>query len=293
MPRLSFQAAVVSPSNQIYILDALPAEEASAGRRTHVDVLDGVLAQDLDGFAETRRQVHLIECGTAIAFRRALSRIEADCHAGARPLLFIHGHGDKNAGLQLASGEWIGWTAYREALAAVTQTAGGELTVIAAFCQSMTIVSRLPTGGRLPFAFYYGYDGSVSTGAIQDETAALYGAFLRDGGRTVPKTLPRLRSHSEYDHVAEVLTQLCTLWLPPDTVAPGSPRLSKRSLWRRVEEQLRAEGQRLHRVGTVVNTALYDDALLDSVVGTYMHNTDRRRCVIDAMRHWRDSAKAA
>jgi len=285
---LSFPRSVVSPSNRFYILNGLPEREAQAGGRTRDDMLDGILAQAPASYAETRAQVQHIACPDPAAFHAAISRIQADAHAGARPLVFVHGHGDSEKGLQLASGAFIGWPAYLEALNAVTLAAAGELTVIAAFCQSMAIVPLLPSTAPLPFAFYYGYDHEVSAGTVEDETAALYQAFLKDGGQSVGSLPATLKSHSEYDHVAPALAQLCALWAAPAVVAQAVPALSKRSVRRHVEARLIANGERPQRVGETVKAAFRSEAVLEQVVAQFMHDTERRQQVIGGLLRWRD-----
>lgn len=288
LPHLTHDRAVVSPSNRFYILDGLPKSEASASLRTNDDVLDAVMAQGLESFQETRAQVCRLACPDPAAFDAAIVRIRADAEAGARPLMFIHGHGDKDAGLQLASGASIPWSDYLKALESITRAACGELTVIAAFCHSMAIIPLLPTVGRLPFAFYYGYDHIASAGQVQDETAMLYSSFLKDGGQTASNASTALKCYDEYDHIAPALAQFCALGSAPVAAVEAFAKLSKRGLRRNLEERLLAEGQRPRGVGKTINTVLRSDALVEKLVAEFMYDTERRRRLIRDVHRWRD-----
>ena len=288
LPHMTYFRSRCSPCNRIYILDGLPKGEGSASRRTTEDVLDEVFSQDPESFTVAHSHVQRLDCHDRAAYDAAMVTIRKDSEAGARPLIFIHGHGDEDSGLQLASGESVPWSIYLEQLESITLAAAGELTVIAAFCHSMAIIPSLPAVGRLPFAFYYGYDNVVSAGQAQDETAMLNRALLRDGGKSAANSSASLRCYSEYDHIDLVLAAFSVMTGVPTTGIRAFPDLTKRKLLREMEPHFSALGLPRHETRKLLSNALQSNALVEVIFAIFMHDTERRQRMICDLTRWRD-----
>lgn len=199
-------------------------------------------------------------------------------------MIFIHGHGEEEAGLQLASGTYVPWSAYLEALGSVTRASRGELTVVAAFCHSMSPIRMLPNTGRLPFAFYYGYDSTITAGEVHDETSRLYSGFLRNGGRTGPDKPTSLKLYSEYDHISQHMLAFVSLYGGLVHGEKAHPTISIRKAIRGVEESW--PGAKLGGVRKFIKEAIKSRELVATVLEKLMYNTERRRRLIGEVRGW-------
>lgn len=204
-------------------------------------------------------------------------------------MIFIHGHGEEEAGLQLASGSYVPWSAYLEALGSVTRASRGELTVVAAFCHSMSPIKILPNTGRLPFAFYYGYDGTITAGEVHDETSRLYRGFLRDGGRTGPDTPTSLKLYSEYDHISQLMRDFVSLYGGLAHDERAYPTLSIRKAISGVEESW--PGATLGGTRRFIKEAIQTKELVATVLDKLMYDTERRRRLIGEIHGWREQAQ--
>lgn len=288
--KIQYSRSQCTSCDRFYILDALPEAEASAGTKTRENIIDGVLAQNVESYGEARDLVRRIDCPDVAAFDAAIALVRKDAEEGGRPMLFIHGHGEEKAGLQLASGVYVSWSAYLAALGSITLASGGELTVVAAFCHSMAPITLLPRTGRLPFAFYYGYDNTITAGEVHDETSRLYSGFLRDGGRTKPD-MPTLKSHSEYDHIDGVLIQFLSLYGLLEHAERAIPILSIRKAVRSVEETWPEQGVPLGGVGRDIKKVIMSEELVASTLGKFMYDTERRSRLIGEVYRWREQAQ--
>lgn len=281
----SYSRSQCTPCTAFYILNALPKAEASAGKKTWNDVLDGLLAQDGIDNDRARTLVTLLECADRAAFNAAIARIKKEARAGNRPMIFVHGHGEEKSGLQLASGTYVPWSAYLEALGSVMRASHGELTVIAAFCHSMSPIKTLPSTGRLPFAFYYGYDGTITAGEVDDETSQLYKGFLRDGGKAGPLEPTSLKSYSEYDHITPVMHQFKRFYGGSVHGEGAYPTLSIRQTIRKVEEFW--PGMTLGGTSSIIKEVIQTRELVATMLDKFMYNTARRRRLIAEILDWK------
>lgn len=272
----------VSLVNRIYILDCLPEEESTSVRADQAGMLDNILTLREFNLEDSRAALSVHACRDRERLICALGQIREDARGGARPLVFIHAHGHRQHGLGVASGEYLGWVEYLIQLEAIVQVSSGELTVVASFCYSMAAVSQWEKKGRLPYAFYYGYDHEVTAGTIQDESQALYQSFFMNGGRDALLGSPSLRCHSEYDHALPALASTCLLAVAPEKLAGIVPSLSKQRLRSTIEARDARSGIPLSGARKRINGACQSKELIEMVASEYMHDTERRAVVVEA-----------
>lgn len=289
----SYSRSPCSPCNCFYVLNALPEDESFTSDQTLENILDEVLAQGHESYRQASDLAQQLACPDRASFDASIQRISIDVRDGGMPMVFIHGHVNKTDGLRLASGTYVPWSAYLDSLMCITTATGGELTVIAAFCHSMEIVPLLPNTGRLPFSFYYGYDGTITAGEVHDETAMLYRGFFRDGGRAGTDPTARLKHYSEFDHVEEVLRQFLALYGAHDEKRIAYPMLSKRKILKSTEQQFLAQGEPLGGVRNNVIDAIGGAELVNEVLGKFMYETDRRSRLIREVIQWHGQIKDA
>lgn len=280
----TFSRSVVSPANAIFIVDCLAESDAKSGRRRHEGILDELLAQDSASFDTQKEFVKHFRISSRQSFAEALGWISGYCNEGIRPLVFIDAHGDTKKGLTLPLREFLGWPELLELLRRITIAASGELTVIAACCESMGVMQHVDRNKRLPFSFYYGYSKRVATHVVEEETQKIYESLLRDGGRTWMDTHLTIECYSEYEHVSEPLSIALLISAAPNTSSALMPELSRKCLRRVFDQTAFNLGLPLSGGKKKLNKFLASGDLAVNVVKRFMHDTHRRQRYIDDIR---------
>jgi len=273
---ITLQQSMVSPVNSIFIIDCLGLSDQKSARRRHEDICDELMALAPLTFEEDRTRVLHCKCADLNELVLLLSVIREYCQKGVLPLLFIDGHGDREKGLKLPSGQFMGWDMYLDLLNHITLATGGELTVIAAFCNSMAIEPMLSLSARLPFSFYYGYASEVPAGLVETETKMIYESLLRDGGQRFGELPLQISSYSEYHHANQLIAHALLLAWAPETLAEVAPELSRGTLRAFYEQRLAANGVPLSGARKNFNKLIRGNGLVSSLVTSGMHDTPRR-----------------
>lgn len=258
------------------MIDCLGLSDQKSARRRHEGICDELMALASSTFEQDRTRVLHCKCADLNELVFLLSVIREYCQKGALPLLFIDGHGDREKGLKLPSGQFMGWDMYLDLLNHITLATGGELTVIAAFCNSMAIEPMLSLSARLPFSFYYGYTSEVPAGLVETETKMIYESLLRDGGQRFGELPLQISSYSEYHHANQLIAPALLLAWAPETLAEIAPELSRGTLRAFYEQRQAANGVPLSGARKNFNKLIRGNELVSALVTSGMHDTPRR-----------------
>ena len=205
MKNLNLPKSVISNIHIAFILDCLDDDDMQTGIHSHEQMTD-LLNAEMKDMSAIRKMI----CQNKSEFYQSIFEIIHFCEQGYFPLIHIHGHGDKNKGLKLPSGEFVLWIDLMEIFGVITTLAKGETTVIVSSCYSYEIVNKFfdkyekqaYTINKIPFAFFYGYHDEVSSGIIDDEAYYINQSIMQDGGRRIMKYPPQyISTYSEYDYV--------------------------------------------------------------------------------------------
>lgn len=227
---------------------------------------------------QDRKTVFYSSCKDLDSLKFSLKKIDDLCKKGASPLIFIDGHGDKEKGIELCSGEFMSWPIFLCELRKIVNSACGDLTVVSALCHSMSIESMVPLGTPLPFSFYYGYQSEISAGEVESEGRFIYESLLRDGGESIlkSKTL-KLSCYSEYDHANMLVCPALLLALNPAVLSQKLPGLSKRNIRSILDKGFAQMGIPLSNIRVHINQAMRSEGFLEQIINSSMHDTERRR----------------
>src|SRR5690606_6400864 len=132
--KFTLRRSAFSPGNAIFIIDCLGKQDLQTGLSRLRELHDLLLARDPQRYEYNKNFVHRFEAGSTTRFARCLEEITGACELGVRPIIFIDAHGDAEKGLEMPSGEFVGWDELLDGLGSITQQTGGELTVIVAAC---------------------------------------------------------------------------------------------------------------------------------------------------------------
>ena len=277
--------ASVSPANRIYVLDGLVSGDQKTATDRYEQMLNFVRSRDLSAFDSDQQLVIRLTCPNVPTMIKYLHVIRDDCLGGVKPFLVIEGHGDLDKGLQLPSGEFLGWRDYVDHLGQITLAAGGDLTVFSAFCHSHELTSRLQFDKPPPFAFHFGYEGEPSAEAVGSDGNKICESAMANGGRDLffDDLKTSCRRYSEYDHVeSKVVAALAFLTAPE--LARRIPGVSKRSLRRRVERSLADEGIPLSAIKDSIQRAMTSELIVQNLLWKFMYPTERRDRYWEAIR---------
>ncbi|PHY60398.1 hypothetical protein [Shewanella xiamenensis] len=189
------------------------------------------------------------------------------------PLIHIQGHGDENKGIACIGGDFISWEHLKYSLEMIISASNGELTVVAATCFSFKLTSLVRNFAKMPYSFFYGYDGEVSLGDMEDDLIILYKNFIinKDDVNSLPL---KIRFHSEYSNLPTVCAVLLFVFHPDKASELG---LSKRSILKGVKDfNIPASKQR-----RIINDIVRSRELVFHVVEKVFHPTQRREYLIE------------
>lgn len=286
--------ASVSNINAIIIIDCLFPGDLQTGQSRHEDVCNKLFVSIPEISEDEISKVLKKYCGTLNDFLACMAEIECNCKNGSQPLLFIDGHGDSKRGLAFSSGEFIEWNYYLDCLKKITDAANGELTVVAAFCHSFNAVKLLNNFEKLPFAFYYGYEGEVAAGLVAIESSEINRKVFVDRGKGLKKNPGSMMGYSEYDHAEKYYIPAISLMKNPEELAAAVPLLSSAKLRAQFDKLLARDGNSLSGSRKIFNEITRGHLLAVYLIEKYMHDTPRRKRLIDeVIRHIEsDTAKA-
>lgn len=275
--KLTISKCKASPANRIYILDVLNSSELQTGVRKYDQVRDEVLCKMPDQAEFIKNQIFHKKCESLESVGSAFEEIKMECNSTTFPLIFIDGHGDKERGLQIASGEFLDWDSYNRHLEEVTYAAHGNLTVVASFCHSMSALEKPGFGKPLPCPFYYGYADEISAGDVEGESKGIIQALLQQGW--LDESGKQIELYSEYTHVQLLIAPLIMMFTNPQENVKKFPLLSKNKLREIIQRDMAKLGQ----------TAGFNDFfskvmnlpfLAIIFIFSSMHDTERREMFI-------------
>jgi hypothetical protein len=279
--KLKISRCAASPANRIYILDVLGGEGLQTGRGNYEKLRDEVTALMPDQVVFISEKIFHKCCSDLDEVKEFFSSIKDECNASTFPLIFIDGHGDKLYGLVLPSGEYLDWNSLNSHLAEVTLKAGGQSTVIASFCFSMTAVARPSYEEPLPSPFYYGYSDEIAAGVIRQDCSKLIEELLRRG--TFDQSGKSIKLYSEYDHVTSLIAPLVAKFTHSQDFSEFHPYLSKNKLRTLLHAEIGAKFGTTKGLNEVLKKALDPKVLLAPILEKAMHNTERRSRLIDEL----------
>lgn len=200
--------------------------------------------------------------------------IEQESNATTSPMIFFDGHGDKQRGLALPSGEFLSWTDFNFSLEQITLAAAGHSTVVASFCHSMAAVARPSFEKPLPTPFYFGYEDEVKAEVVEKEGEKIIEEVLREGHFI--QAGKKIRLYSEYVHVEPLISVLVMKFLRPQEVAGKFVDLSKNKLREMFHKDIGSEFGATKGLNDILSKALDPRILMESILTGAMHATERR-----------------
>lgn len=276
---INFDEKIATDASTIFLIDCLTEKDKQSARSRHEGICDTLLAQSVHGISHDMSRIRRLQCKDHGEWSAAMSEILDECKKGLLPLLFIDGHGDAEKGLSMPMSGFIGWPEYGQDLRAITDAACGELTVVAGFCHSYAFVkTAAKRTEKLPFAFYFGYKDEVLTSVVENETRLIYESLINDGGEVLNSLALQISKYSEYDHAANLITQVVFMGLAPETLRAQEPLFTKANFRRVIEKGLAQQGQPLGEVRELIKLFLKNPPLMaDVLIRSCMHDTKRRR----------------
>lgn len=279
--KLNISACQASPANRIYIMDSLSQGELKTGVDKYDKIMETILHEMSDQMDLLEERIVHKKCLDRQSIEEFFDLIKKECNSENLPLIFFDGHGDKEKGFQLSSGEFIDWDSFNKNLEEITYAAQGNLTVVASFCHSMSALKRPSFEKPLPCPFYYGYSDEVSASEVQDEGRLIIVSLIKFG--KVDQADKKIKLYSEYDHVKDLISVLLAKFLRPQQNVNKFPELSKGKLRKNIQEYVGRE------VGVTVGlnkvfTQVFDvSVLIPEVLSKAMHNTERRQRLIEEL----------
>lgn len=276
--RITIKQCTVAPANRIYLIDALGESGLQTARSKHETIKDKILASMPDQVPFISKKIFLQKCQTLEEANDFFKVIEQECNATTSPLIFLDGHGDKQRGLALPSGEFLSWDNFNLALEKITLAAAGHTTVVASFCYSMTAIARPSFEKPLPTPFYYGYADEVSAGTVEKECRDIINELLQTGkfvasGKTI-------QLYSEYDHVRELIASVLAMSFKPEKFVNKFPDLSKGKLRAMFHKEIGREFGTTKGLSRSLSQAFDPRVLIKPILEGAMHATERRTSLL-------------
>jgi hypothetical protein len=272
--KLKISRCTAAPANRIFLIDFLKDDDLQTGREKHEKVRDEILALMPEQAPFISKQVFLRSAKTLNELSELFKVIEQECNATTSPLIFFDGHGDKQRGLELPSGEFLSWTDFNAALETITIAAAGHSTVVASFCHSMAAVARPALEKPLPTPYYYGYADEVPAGVVEEEGARIIEELLKTGAFV--ESGKSIQHFSEYDHVEPLISVLLMKFLRSEQVVDKFTDLSKNNLRRILHDDIGRHFGTTKGLSKVLSRALDPRILIGPILEGAMHATERR-----------------
>lgn len=169
-----------SKFNKCYLLNFLEKDEQTTVREVRNTIVDLINSVDIDNYSLRPNLIEVIEICSLRDFNESINKILIDIdECNVFPLIHIEGHGSING---ICVGRWstLEWSDMIQGFRKVTNKSGGSLTVVSAACFSMEIEKNIRFNEKLPFAFYYGFNGEVTSGKLSEKTISLYKYFIKN-----------------------------------------------------------------------------------------------------------------
>lgn len=297
MKKLNLPQSVISNVNAIFIIDCLDSDELQTAlhNKEHIDDL---LPNEI-------RENHIInrkKCDNLSDFINEIERIYSLCVNGVRPLIHIHGHGNKIKGLQFFSNEFISWHDLMEWFKKITYTAQGETTIVMSSCYSFNVVhafldkyeKELQIISPVPFAFFYGYHDEIPAGIIDDEAKYISESVIYDGGKSIMDNLDKLKIslYSEYDYIDGMLAFVLHMMQSQEPNTSIIADLSAKKFKEQIIKKNKDNGIPFKFSRNFLKDIKNNPMLiLEGIVNNAMYDTNRKKMYLEVLKNidWRHS----
>lgn len=306
MKNLFIRLSSTSEINKIFLIDCLGGDDLQTGRKRYGELIDALAKRDV--FCHSAEDdveksiVVRFKINSTIDMANKFKIIERCCKSNIHPLIIIDGHGDKEKGILLPNNTSYAWGELIASFRKVIELSHGELTVVAAFCYSMNLIKHLPppyeNGGdvyhKMPFSFYYGYDGKISAGKVADNTIILAERLFDDKGADFEHV--NMSKYKEFDYVIQLLMPIIHGFLG---MAPGGEcvkkmkglEFSKKHIVDLIEKKIvknsPLSGVRKKTIKHINNGGIAK-FIAYNILYNCMHDTNRRRELIESIEKYID-----
>lgn len=281
--KLNITRCTVAPANRIFLIDCLGGMGLQTGRGKHEKIRDEILSLMPEQAPFISNQVFLCKIQNLVEINDLFKLIEQECNAATSPLIFFDGHGDKQRGLALPSGEFLSWADLNFSLEKITLAAAGHSTVVASFCYSMTAVARPSFEKPLPTPFYFGYKDEVKAEVVEKEGEKIIEEVLRAG--YFIQADKKIRLYSEYVHAEHLISVLVMKFLRPQEVAGIFVDLSKNKLREMFHKEIGSQFGTTKGLNEILSQVFDPRILIESILTGAMHATERRTRLLAEVLH--------
>lgn len=285
VPEFTLKTSNNSSSNFISILDCLdPISDTSSPRRQYEDIKIKLVGKDEPENLE--KNLQLITCKSKHEFLEYFDRLLSRFNTpGFKPIILIHGHGDKENGLQFPDKSFLEWHELINIFNSITLKCNGDLTVISGFCYSHNIIKHILPDRKLPFAFHYGYEDTISAGIVENEINEIYKSFIDNDGKYLFSLLSKLniKMFGEFDYIKQYLFPALMMAANPGELSKIIPNLSQKKIKKLIGEK---SDIRLGGIDKIIKLIVRSDTLCVGIVKHYMHNTERQTYVLQAIENY-------
>lgn len=284
-PVMTMKKSVTSNVNYICIMDCLdPNKDLSTPRRNYDDLKIKLIGKDTP--AAIDKNLELIKCLKKTDFTDQFKTLIWKFKTkGFKPLIIIHGHGSKDKGLHFPDGTSIAWEKLIKLYSNIIHKCNGDLMVISGFCHSMELIKHISWNNKLPFSFYYGYEGKIASGTVEDEMNIIYESLLKDGGKSLLPLLPSLKIslYGEFDFIMKFVALALAMATNPAELSRMHPNLSQNNIRKYIQNKHTGPQRGL---GKLVNKSVRTTLLARGIIEEYMHNTERKQYAIEAVQKY-------
>lgn len=308
MKNLFIELSSVSKTNKIFLIDCLGSSDSQTGRKRHEELTDALARRDV--FCHSTEDdvensiVVRFKANNAIEISNAFEAIERCCERDIYPFIMIDGHGDKEKGILFPNNNFYAWSELIANFRKIIELSHGELTVVAAFCYSMQLKNHLPIPcgyyegieiyHKMPFSFYYGYDGEILVGKVADDVRVLAECLFNNKGADFE--FIDMSKYTELDYILDYIIPLIQEFL---SMVPGGEcvkrikglEISKRRIIDLVEKEVVKErplsGTRKKTIEHINNGNMVK-FMVYKILSNCMHDTDRRRKLIESIEKYID-----
>lgn len=156
---------------RVVVIESLSDGEIHTGTKLYEDDLILISNRD-DSFEASFYSVATIE-----EFANAIKDIIRSMSGDELIALHIEAHGGEEKGIQLSSGEYLGWKEFMDLCRTVNVRIGGLLIVTLAMCYSLPILGSLDPTKRAPFKAVLLTRRDVTVDEIERGYAAFYSTY--------------------------------------------------------------------------------------------------------------------
>jgi hypothetical protein len=165
---------IAASVNSVYIISSLKDGELSSGKR---------LADDLTilHVVEKCPPVHFVNAQNIKELYAVFQCIKSDCIKGAKPIVHLEFHGDKENGIKLASGDRESWAWLINRLREINVACNQKLGVVLAACFGLYSIKPIKIDQKAPFLYLIAPDTEILAGQLDDCMKRFYETLFTTG----------------------------------------------------------------------------------------------------------------